>query len=150
MGIIERWNAALWNEQDTDRDVYVRAIRPKDPVVACLITGGTNSNAGSPPTLLFRTSHSCLDPADMDTGLSRDAPFFIEVLVKWIIPMLVPVLVLLQPKGFLRISIKSGRDLLRASFDEKMLEKHPKAIYLNKSEVGHVPLRVVHASGMTC
>jgi hypothetical protein len=52
----------------------------------------------------------------------------------------------LQPKGFLRISTKSDRDLLRASFDEKMLEKHPKAIYLNKSEVGHVPLRVVHVS----
>ena len=57
--------------------------------------------------------------------------------------MLVPVLVLLQPKGFLRISTKSARDLLRASFDEKMLEKHPKALYLNGSEVGHVTLEAL-------
>jgi len=104
----------------------------------------------SADTALSNISLVCLDPADMDTGLSRDAPFFIEVLVKWIIPILAPVLVLLQPKGFLCISTKPDRDLLRASFDEKMLEKHPKAIYLNKSEVGHVPLRVVHASRMTC
>jgi hypothetical protein len=52
--------------------------------------------------------------------------------------MLAPVLVLLQPKGSLRTPAKSARDLLRASFDEKMLGKHPKALYLNRSEVGHV------------
>jgi hypothetical protein len=59
----------------TDRDIYVRAIRPKEPVAACLITGGTNSNAAPPLTPLFRTSNSCVyDPGDMDTSLTRDAP----------------------------------------------------------------------------
>jgi hypothetical protein len=52
--------------------------------------------------------------------------------------MLAPVLVLLQPNGSLRTPTKSARDLLRASFDEKLLGKHPKALYLNGSEVGHV------------
>jgi hypothetical protein len=69
------------------------------------------------------------------TGLAHDAPFFTQVLVKWIIPMPVPVLVLLPPIDSLHTPTKSARDLLRASFDEKM---HPKVLYLNGSEVGHV------------
>jgi|ERR1700722_4198276 hypothetical protein len=89
----------------------------------------------SADTALSNISLMCLDPGDMDTGLTRDAPVFTQVLVKWIIPMLVPVLILLQPNGFLRTSAKSARDLLQASFDEKMLEKHPKALHLNKPEV---------------
>jgi len=67
----------------------------------------------SADTALSNISLVCLEPGDMDTGLTRDASFPIQVLVKWIIPMLVPFLVLLQPKGFLRISTKSARDLLR-------------------------------------
>src|SRR5277367_2646141 len=73
----------------------------------------------SADTALSNISLVCLDPGDMDTCLTRDAPFFIEVLMKWIIPMLVPVLVLLQPKGFLRISTKPGRSCGPAlMFDE--------------------------------
>jgi hypothetical protein len=113
----------------------------RNPVVACLITGSTNSNTASPPTLLFRTSHSYVSTGDMDTGLTRDAAFFIQVLVKWIIPMLVPVPVLLRPDGFLRISAKSARDLLQASSDEKMLEKHPKALYLEVGENEQITLK---------
>jgi hypothetical protein len=72
----------------------------------------------------------------MGTGLARDAPFLIQVLMKWIMPALAPILVYLQPNGSLRTPPKSAVDLLRASFDEKGLGKHPKALYLNGPEVG--------------
>jgi hypothetical protein len=52
--------------------------------------------------------------------------------------MLVPALVLLRPNGSLHTRAKSARDLLQASFDGKMLGKHPKSSCLNESEVGHV------------
>jgi hypothetical protein len=79
-----------------------------------------------------------VDPGGMPTGIARDAPFLIQVLMKWILPSLAPILVYLQPNGSLRTPAKSAADLLRASFDEKALGKHPKALYLNGSEVGAV------------
>ena len=53
-------------------------------------------------------------------------------------PVLAPILVYLQPNGSLRTPTKSAADLLRASFDEEALGKHPKALYLNGFEVGTV------------
>jgi hypothetical protein len=58
--------------------------------------------------------------------------------MNWIIPVLAPIFVYLQPNGSLRTPTKSAADLLRASFDEKALGKHPKALYLNGSEMGAV------------
>ena len=74
----------------------------------------------------------------MGTGIARDAPFLIQILMNWIIPVLAPIVILLQPNGSLRTPAKSAADLLQACFNEKELGKHPKALYLNGSEVGSV------------
>lgn len=39
-----------------------------------------------------------------------------------------------NPNGFMRPTWKSATDLMLASFDEKKLGQHPKAVYLNGSE----------------
>ena len=72
----------------------------------------------------------------MTTRLARDGPFLIQLLMNWIIPLLAPIFLFFQPNGSLRTPAKSAADLLRASFDENTLGKHPKALYLNGSEVG--------------
>src|ERR1700722_18110221 len=57
------------------KTLIVMFMCPKDPVVACLMTGGTNSNATSPPTPLFRTSHSCVStPATWTLALLVTRP----------------------------------------------------------------------------
>ena len=75
----------------------------------------------------------------MGTALAREAPFLIQLIVGWIIPLLAPILVRLQPNGSLRTPAKSAVDLLRACFDETPpVGKHPRSLYLNGSEVGPV------------
>lgn len=75
--------------------------------------------------------HLQLQPSKILPPLHLEAPFFIQVLVKWIILILAPVLVFLQPNGSPRTPAKSARDLLRTSFGEKMRGQHPKALYSN-------------------
>ena len=82
-----------------------------------------------------------VDPGGMGTGIARDAPLIIRIIIAWIIPALAPIMVWMQPNGSLRTPAKSAADLLRASFDESApLGKHPKALYLNGSEVGPVAI----------
>ena len=80
-----------------------------------------------------------VDPGGMGTAIAREAPFLIQLLMDWIIPLLAPILVRLQPNGSFRTPAKSAVDLLRACFDETPpVGKHPKSLYLNGSEVGPV------------
>ncbi len=83
---------------------------------------------------LSNISALAVDPGGMWTGMAkRGATSFLMSLV---IPWLGSILVWFSPNGILRTPSKSGGDLLLASFDEKALGPHPKALYLNGNEKG--------------
>ena len=70
-----------------------------------------------------------------DTELFRDSPLWLRILFNWVSTPLTPVLNWIWPNGYFRTRAKSAHDLLVACFDERFLGKHPKAVYLNGSEL---------------
>ncbi|CZR56267.1 related to dehydrogenase/reductase [Phialocephala subalpina] len=76
-----------------------------------------------------------MDPAAMGgTGITRTSPFLIRFLLRNLIPLIQEIAVWFNPNGFMRPPWKSAADLMLASFDEKKLGQHPKAVYLDGSE----------------
>ena len=73
-----------------------------------------------------------VDPGSMPTGLARNAPWLIRVLVFRIIFSLV---ILLKPDGEVRSPSKSAMDVLGAAFNSgPQLGEYPKGVYLNGSK----------------
>lgn len=68
------------------------------------------------------------------TGLTKTSPLFIRFLTLILLPLMQGISVWLSPNGFMRPPWKSAADLMLASFDEKYLGQHPKAVYLDGSE----------------
>jgi hypothetical protein len=84
-------------------------------------------NATSLPKLPFRTSQSCLDRGGMSTGLAREVDH----------PNAGTGPRTFAAKQLSTYSCKIRQRSLQTSSDEKMPGQHPKALYLNGSEVGH-------------
>jgi hypothetical protein len=57
------------------------------------------------------------------------------LLVKIVMPLLVPLIAWLQPNGDVRTTWKSGGDVVRAAFDIATLGQHPNGTYLNGSSL---------------
>ena len=71
-----------------------------------------------------------------DTELFRDSPLFLRIALSWLVSPLTPLLNWIWPNGYFRTRAKSAHDLLVACFDKNdVLGKHPKAAYLNGSEL---------------
>ncbi|KAK0616092.1 hypothetical protein B0T17DRAFT_496732 [Bombardia bombarda] len=83
-----------------------------------------------------------IDPGSMPTGLTRNGPWFIRVLVGQIIfPALAGLRTWLAPNGPLRTTYKSAGDVLAAAFESSpVLGERPKGLYLNGSELGDTSL----------
>ncbi|KAI1078939.1 putative short-chain dehydrogenase [Whalleya microplaca] len=80
-----------------------------------------------------------VDPGTMATGIVRQSPWFVRVVVFRIFAgMLADVLVYLFPNGTWRTPQKSARDVLAAAFDcgPSPLNERPKSLYLNGSKTG--------------
>lgn len=58
-----------------------------------------------------------------------------RIMLDWLVTPLTPILNWIWPNGYFRTRAKSAHDLLVACFDEDVLGKHPKAMYLNKSAI---------------
>tara|TARA_R110002060_G_scaffold53400_11_gene64033 strand:+ start:593 stop:919 length:327 start_codon:yes stop_codon:yes gene_type:complete len=70
------------------------------------------------------------------TKITRNGMLLVKIVSK-IAYLFQDIIVWLSPNGALRSPKKSGGDLLRASFDVEELGEHPKAVYLNGSELKH-------------
>lgn len=77
-----------------------------------------------------------VDPGAMPgTSLLKESPAALLFLVHVIMGALVSWWTYLSPNGLFRTTHKSALDLYYASFDEKVLGKHPKAVYLNGNAI---------------
>lgn len=73
-----------------------------------------------------------VDPGTMLTGMHRDAPWLLRVLVFQII---YPIILMLFPNGPVRSTQKSASHVLQAGFgSDPVLGQFPKSVYLNGTE----------------
>ncbi|CRG86495.1 hypothetical protein PISL3812_03501 [Talaromyces islandicus] len=79
-----------------------------------------------------------VDPGAMPSDLNRRSIWVMFLLMKFVLPLLAPLAVWLQPNGTIRTTTKSARDVVRAAFDTTTLGEHPNGIYLNGSEISDV------------
>ena len=68
-----------------------------------------------------------------NTGLVKDAPWIIMILLHYVLGSVISFITWLQPHGSYRTPWKSAGDLLAASFDEKEYGRHPQGLYLDGS-----------------
>jgi len=85
---------------------------------------------------LSKISIMAMDPGAVGgTDLYKPMPWLMRIILSYIIVPLQWVLVYFFPNGQLRTASKVGRDLLFACFDEKIIGKHPGAVYLDGTRV---------------
>lgn len=81
-----------------------------------------------------------VDPGAMpNTGLVKDASWIIKIMLHYVLGSMISIVTWFRPNGDYRTPWKSAGDLLFASFDEKHIGKHPRALFLNgtaKAESG--------------
>lgn len=83
---------------------------------------------------LSNISVLAMDPAAMGgTGITKRAGPLIRFITGYVVVFLQTIFVRFMPNGSYRPTWKSAQDLMLASFDEKYLGAHPKAVYLNGS-----------------
>jgi len=80
---------------------------------------------------LSKISVISVDPGGMATRLSRRGPLWILFITRILMPALEAIISLFTLNGFLRTTMKSGGDVLKACFDEETLGEYPKAVYLD-------------------
>ncbi|KFA60651.1 hypothetical protein S40285_07348 [Stachybotrys chlorohalonatus IBT 40285] len=73
-----------------------------------------------------------LDPGGMASDLGRRGSTYFRFMMKYVIPVVAPVLVWMKPNGELRTTAKSASDIIRACFDIDPPKGKP--LYLNGSE----------------
>lgn len=86
---------------------------------------------------LSKISVISMDPGGMSGGVGKNSvqsSAILRFIIHYLLPILTPILVWLQPNGSIRSPLKSGADLLRASFDTVTWGEHPKALYLDGTE----------------
>ncbi|KAF2436944.1 NAD(P)-binding protein [Tothia fuscella] len=76
-----------------------------------------------------------LDPGWVTTEIGRNSPFVARAIMQ-LFQVLAPPLSLFWPNIFVRTAKKTGDDLLRVCFDNKKFGEHPKAAYVDGSELG--------------
>lgn len=77
-----------------------------------------------------------MDPGAVGgTDLFQPMPFWMFFILRYFVVALQRILVHLSPNGRLRTASKVGSDLLFACFDKKVLGEHPKALYLNGTDI---------------
>ncbi|KAI0134481.1 hypothetical protein BJ170DRAFT_591456 [Xylariales sp. AK1849] len=126
-----------WNGEDIAKGRWSSVEKHPDDLEAGFRRRDLARRISADPSL-SHISVVGLDPGAMPSGLGQHAPMMLKTIFKVVMPLVNPVMGMLQPNGTLRTTAKSAADTIRACFDTKTLGQRPNGVYMDGSKVGDV------------